>query len=117
MTKAQATAMNERFISLTTKTKELESRVATTDSLLTHEHAIALENLMGFGWALDSIKDLKYQLSISQGALFIQTEKVSALEKQLKRKPEYQAMTSSDIWMGSVFTIFGTILTAYYITK
>ncbi len=117
MTKAQATAMNERFLSLTAKTKELESRAVTTDSLLVRERAIALENLMGFGWALDSIKDLKYQLSISQGALFLQTENVVSLEKQLKRKAEYQGMTSTDIWMGSVFTIFGTILTAYYIIK
>lgn len=117
MTKAQATAMNQRFVELTNTNKELESRAAMTDSLLVREHAIALENLIGFGWALDSVKYLKYQLEVSQGALFLQTEKVVTLEKQLKKKPTFRSMSSTDVWMGSVFTIFGTILTAYYVTQ
>lgn len=117
MTKAQATAMNQRFVELTNTNKELDSRATMTDSLLVREHAIALENLMGFGWALDSIKHLKYQLKVSQGALFLQTEKVVTLQKELKKKPAYREMSSTDVWMGSMFMIFGTIITTITLSK
>jgi hypothetical protein len=117
MTKAQATAMNERFVSLTDANKDLEERLKSVDSMAIAEKRIAMENLIAYGYAMDSVKLLKSQFHISQGALFIQTDRVKSLEAQLKKKPAFRNMSSTDVWMGSVFVIFGTILTSYKLTK
>jgi hypothetical protein len=117
MTKAQATAMNERFVSLTDANKDLELRLKSADSMAFAEKRIAMENLIGFGYALDSIKLLKSQFHISQGALFVQTDRVKSLEAQLKKKPPFREMSSTDVWMGSVFVMFATILTSYSLLK
>lgn len=109
--------MNQKFVDLTNVNDELRSRAEMLDTLLVKEHKIANENILGFGMALDSLRYMKSQLDLSQKAVFIQTDEVDRLKAALKKKPTYYPMTSTDVWMGSVFTIFLTILTAYNITQ
>ena len=110
MTKAQAKAMNQKFVDLTNVNDELQSRAEMLDTLLVKEHKIAKENILGFGVALDSLRLLKYQFEISQKALFIQTDEIDRLKAALKKKPTYYPMTSTDVWMGTIFSIFGTLI-------
>lgn len=117
MTKAQAKAMNQKFVDLRNVNNELRSRAEMLDTLLVKEHKIANENILGFGMALDSLRYVKSQLDLSQKALFIQTDEVDSLKAALKKKPTYYPMTSTDVWMGSVFVLLGTILGAYQVTR
>ena len=109
--------MNQKFVELTNVNDELRSRAEMLDTLLVKEHKIANENILGFGMALDSLRYVKSQLAISQKALFIQTDEVDRLKAALKKKPTYYPMTSTDVWMGSMFVVFGTILTTYTLNK
>lgn len=110
MTKAQAKAMNQKFIELSNQKEELRTRAEMLDTLLVMQESIAQENILGFGIALDSLKLVKEQFKISQHALFIQTEEVEKLKVALKKKPVYYPLTSMDVVMTTLFSVFGTLM-------
>jgi hypothetical protein len=110
MTKAQAKAMNERFVSLTSSNEELSSRVDMLDTLMVKEMDLAKKYKSAYRASRDTLLYVKMQFEISQEALFIQTNRIETLEKELKKKPSFYPVTSTDVWMGTIFSIFGTLI-------